>query len=145
MTFVPTTAATTAGATAAAAAAARRRREMQREEEQMTGYSKEDLEGWEFKIVRASTHKFKNPEFVRQVCAEEAKAGWEMLEKFDNQRIRFKRRVDQRAGDAYQHDDPYRTQIGWSEKTRELTIVGAVLIGSGLLALTAFLVFGLNG
>jgi hypothetical protein len=145
MTFVPTTAATTAGGTAAAAAAARRRREMQREEEQMTGYSKEDVEGWEFKIVRSATRKFRKREIVRQLCAEEAKAGWEMLEKFDDRRIRFKRRVDQRAGDAHLRTDPYRTQFGIGEDTLGFTIAVAILLGLGVVALIAFLVFGLNG
>jgi len=135
MTFVPTT---------AAAAAARRRREQQQEEEQMTGYSKEEVEGWEFKIVRSATRKFKNPETVREVCAEEAKAGWELLEKFDNQRIRFKRRVDNRTGDAHLRTDPYRTQIGMSEDKLGLSIAVAILLGLGVVALTAFLVFGLN-
>jgi hypothetical protein len=143
MTFVPATVTTTAGATAAAAAAARRR-EQQREEEQMSGYNKEDLEGWEFKIVRSATRKFSKPEIVRQLCAEEAKAGWEMLEKFDDRRIRFKRRTDNRAGDSYLRTDPYRTQIGISEDRLGLTIAAAITLGLGVVFLVAFLVFGLN-
>ena len=143
MTFIPTTVATTAGATAAAAAA--RRRRLQRiEEEQMTGYSKEDLEGWEFKIVRASSRKFRDPETVRQLCAEEAKAGWEMLEKFDDTRIRFKRSVEHRAHDAYLDGDPYRTQFGISTSRRELVISAGVVVALGVLLLTALLVFGLG-
>jgi len=77
MTFIPTTVATTAGANAAAAAAAKRKREERREEEQMTSYNNEALDGWEFKIVRASTRKFKDPEFVRLIREEEANAGWD--------------------------------------------------------------------
>jgi len=42
---------------AAMAAAARRRQE---EEEKMTNYNKEDLEGWEFKIVRSNIGRFRN-------------------------------------------------------------------------------------
>jgi len=69
MAFVPISNAATV------AALNEHQRKLREEEEQMTGYSGEDLEGWEFKIVRTSTRKFENPEFVRRVCEEEAKAG----------------------------------------------------------------------
>jgi hypothetical protein len=88
MTFIPTTTATTAAITAAAAAQ-RRARELRKDEEQMTKYAGDELEGWEFKIVRSATRKFKDTEFVQRVCEEESRAGWEMLEKFDDSRIRF--------------------------------------------------------
>jgi hypothetical protein len=101
-----------AGAAAAAAAEAERRR---REEEEMTKYTDADLQGdWEFKIVRANTAAFKNPDVLRQVCAEEARAGWNLVEKFDNQRLRFKRPVGARSGDEGLDFDPYRTQFGIS-------------------------------
>ena len=67
----------------------------------MTQYGGEDLDGWEFKIVRSATSKFKSPDYVRRLCEEEARAGWEMVEKFDDHRIRFKRRVERRAEDAH--------------------------------------------
>lgn len=145
MTFVPVTTATTAGSTAAIAAALKRQRELRREEEEMTGYKSEDLEGWEFKIVRAATRKFKDPKALRQVCAEEAEAGWEMLEKFDDQRIRFKRRVERREGDAHLETDPYRTQFGVSGQMQELYVAGALLLGLGLLGLAVFLFLDLAG
>ena len=77
------------GAAVAAAAAAAAAAERQKEEEIMTAYKNEDLECWEFKIVRASTRKFKNPETIRKLCAEEAEAGWQKIEKFDDSRICF--------------------------------------------------------
>jgi hypothetical protein len=93
-----------AGAAAAAAAEARRRQE---EEEEMTRYTDADLQGeWEFKLVRSNTGAFRSPEVLRQVCVEEARAGWTLLEKFDNQRLRFKRPVSARAGDAGLGFDP---------------------------------------
>jgi hypothetical protein len=134
MTFVPYTAATTA---AAAAAAAQERQRLDQEEELMTPYNGEDLEGWEFKIVRASTRKFRDPEIVRQLCDEESKAGWEMLEKFDDSRIRFKRRIEARSGDQHREIDPYRTLIGMSGTMREWCIAGAVM---GVLAVVALIV-----
>ena len=82
----------------AAAAEAERRRQ---EEEEMTKYSDADLQGdWEFKIVRSNLAGFRSPEVLQQVCAEEARAGWTLVEKFDNQRLRFKRPISARAGDA---------------------------------------------
>jgi hypothetical protein len=93
----------------AAAAAARRR---QLEEEEMATYSKEDLDGWEFKIMRSEMGRFRNYERVRELCQEEGKAGWEMVEKFDDNRIRFKRRVEHRSSDAHLGTDPYRTRVG---------------------------------
>ena len=75
---------------AAAAAAAQRRRE--EEEEHMTPYTPRDLaENWEFKILRSATGAFKDPAVMQRYLAEEAQAGWTLVEKFDNSRIRLKR------------------------------------------------------
>ena len=122
-----------AGGAAAAAAAA----EMQRqEEEEMTKYTDADLQGdWEFKIVRSNLAGFKNPEFFQQVCAEEARAGWTLVEKFDNQRLRFKRPISARAGDAGLDFDPYRSQVGTSSG-----VIVAVILGIALVAIAG--VFG---
>jgi hypothetical protein len=90
-------------------AAARRRRE--REEELMTTYTPKDLaEGWEFKILRSTISGFRRPERLRAVLEEEARAGWTLVEKFDNCRIRLKRPSDARKNDASLDQDPYRTQ-----------------------------------
>jgi hypothetical protein len=135
MSFVPvSTAATTA-------ALNQHQQKLREEEEQMTGYSGKELEGWEFKIVRASTRKFKHPEIVRQVCDEEARAGRQMLEKFDDCRIRFKRRVEHRTEDGHLGSDPYRTQIGITGNMLELSICGGVIAGLSLVALIAFLAY----
>jgi hypothetical protein len=118
---------TNGGAAAAAAAAAARRRREQ-EEEIMTGYSAEDLaEGWEFKIVRSSTSGFKRPDFLEQVLQEERRAGWTLLEKFDNGRIRLKRPASARASDQALGFDPYRSRVGMSEAALGLLIGGCVL------------------
>lgn len=112
---------------AGAAAAAEKRRQEHMEEEDMAGYSQEDLEGWEFKIVRSTMGKFSNPNAIRQVCEQEARAGWEMLEKFDNSRIRFKRRVEKRRSDSSLGYDPYRTNYGIGEGGLAIAIVGALI------------------
>ena len=131
MTFVPSTAATSGAITAAAAA--EHQRKMQREEELMTKYNADEMEGWEFKIVRASTRKFKDPEFFRMTCEEEARAGWEMLEKFDDNRVRFRRNIEHRDGDLHREIDPYRTLGGMSMDQLGMLIAASVVGGLGIL------------
>lgn len=97
---------------AATHAAAARIAQQRKEEEEMAKYNSDDLNGWEFKIVRSGTGKFKNQEAIQKLCQEEARAGWEMLEKFDDYRIRFKRKTDMRSISSRQEIDPYRTYVG---------------------------------
>lgn len=126
------------GAAAAAAAAARKRKKREREEEEkLTTYKDNDMDGWEFKILRSHTGRFKKREYVEKICREEAKAGWEMIEKFDKYRIRFKRRVDRRSSDRSLEIDPYRTTVGMSEGALAMTILGLILLLGGLFALIA--------
>ena len=126
----------TSGGVAAAAAAAAQAKKMREEEEELTPYKAEDLDGWEFKIIRANSRKFKTAEAVRKLCAEEAQAGWEMVEKFDDQRIRFKRRIEKRADDRFSETDPYRTLVGFSEGQLVVTIITVMAV----LGLAAFLI-----
>jgi hypothetical protein len=123
---------------AAAAAAARQR--LLAEEEEMTHYSTEDLnDDWEFKIVRANTAAFGNPAKLRQLQEEEARAGWVMVEKFDNSRVRFKRPASARAQDtALPPDvDPYRVYYGISATRYAVLIVAIVfaLVAVGIAAM----------
>ncbi len=122
-----------AGFVSTAAIAAARKR--MREEEKMTKYSTNDLEGWEFKIVRAYTRKFKSREMIEKVRLEEAKAGWELLEKFDDYRLRFKRRVEKRAMDKYLEADPYRSQMAISKGSVIAIIVSVLIMLIGILVL----------
>jgi hypothetical protein len=125
------------GGAAAAAAAAEARRRQQQEEEEMTPYLPSDLaQDWEFKIVRSTTAGFKNPEKLRAALEEESKAGWILVEKFDNSRIRLKRPASAKALDGKLDFDPYRTTVGMSEGILVVVILGAVF---GVLAL--FLLF----
>ena len=120
---------TGAGAAVAAAAAAA---EMQRqEEEQMTPYTPKDLaEDWEFKILRSSFAEFRSPEKLRAVLDEEKRAGWVLVEKFDNQRIRLKRPAGTKElqGDFADGYDPYRTIIGTPHGLVVPAIIGAAFV-----------------
>jgi hypothetical protein len=84
------------------------------EEEERTPYTEDDLmQDWEFKIVRsanAATHPFLRRELLSKLLAEEAQAGWQLVELFDGNRIRLKRPVSCRAQDASLPPDcdPYR-------------------------------------
>lgn len=116
-------------AIAAAAAAAK----MRKEEESMTNYTGDDLNGWEFKIMRSSTAYFKKPENLQKVIREEAQAGWEMVEKFDNNRVRFKRRTDMRGSDSMLGIDAYRTSVGIGEGKLVALIFGILALVGGLI------------
>src|SRR5687768_5930724 len=105
-----------AGAAAAAAAAAEQRRR-EEEEQEMSSYSPQDLAGdWEFKILRSMSGAFGKPDLFRQALEEESRAGWTLVEKFDNARIRLKRPVSAKQNDTGPQVDPYRTYFGRSER-----------------------------
>lgn len=104
-----------AAAAAAAAAAAEQKRRQDEEEQELTEYSKKDMDDWEFKIVRANLNAFKNSDTLKKVIDEESKAGWIFLEKFDDHRIRFKRKISERQNDSKRDIDPYRTEYGISQ------------------------------
>jgi hypothetical protein len=131
--------AATSGATAATVAAAAAAR-MRQEEENMTKYSAEDLDGWEFKIMRSAMGRFKNYQQLQQICQEEARAGWELVEKFDDHRVRFKRRTDRRSADRGLPIDPYRTNVGIQGGGLAAIIVGVTFVLTGLGILIAFAV-----
>lgn len=118
---------------AATAAAQRRRRLEEKEEENMTQYNADNLEKWEFKIVRSDAGAFRSPNVLADLLEEESLAGWEMIEKFDNRRIRFRRPIEARKHDAMLPSgyDPYRTQYG-TMVTRMAVLMGVVLLLIGL-------------
>jgi hypothetical protein len=126
-----------------AGAAAEQRRQMQlaEEEEDMTEYTSDDLQGdWEFKIVRSGTAAFRKPEILDRLIEEEARAGWVMLEKFDDSRVRFKRPRNARARDAFLPDgvDPYRTQYGAYDAQRAVVLGTVMAVVFLLLGLAVF-------
>jgi hypothetical protein len=114
---------------------AAKKRQQEEEEQKLAQYNAEDLNGWEFKIVHSTFGRFRNSEIIRRLMEEEARNGWEMVEKFDDYRIRFKRRTDKRSLSSG-GVDPYRTNYGTSQIILPLVAVGVAL---GLAA-TLFLV-----
>ena len=105
----------------------------------MTDYKPEDLAAsWEFKILRSATGRFKDPDYLRAVLADEARAQWTMQEKFDNDRVRLKRPVAARASDAALGFDPYRTWVGITEIQLTVRIILGIV---GVLVLVAMIAF----
>ena len=127
-------------AAAAAAEAARKRRE---EEEEMTSYNREELaDDWEFKILRSATGAFRNPDKMQRFLDEEAQFGWVLVEKFDNQRLRLKRRRDAKPSKLEGGGDPYRTNVGTSEAQMAMLIVFSILLAGALLGVIVLLANG---
>jgi hypothetical protein len=127
-----------AGGAAAARAAQLRAQE---EEESMTSYTEDAVsEDYEYKILRSATGAFLKHEAVQQACLEEAQAGWQLLEKFDECRLRFKRPISARGGDHLLSSDPYRTYFGVSPGWL-VTRVILIFMGMGLLSILLMLLF----
>ncbi len=102
----------------------------------MTAYTPKELrDGWEFKIMRSATGAFKNLEVLEEMLAQETQAGWVLVEKFDDQRVRLKRPASDRRRDDLLPPgyDPYRTQHGLSAEDLALRILLTLaLIGVGV-------------
>jgi len=136
--IVPSISAATTGAIVAA-----HQQQLMAEEERMTTYTREELEeDWEFKIVRATSAAFGKPEVLQKLLQEEAVAGWTMVEKFDDSRIRFKRPRGAREQDAYLPEgvDPYRTQYGPPAVVYGVLVIGILLLIVFVLAFVALVV-----
>jgi hypothetical protein len=121
-----------------AVSAAKKR--LHEEEVEMARYTTEELnDDWEFKIVRSAFYAFGNPEKLRRLMEEEARAGWVMVEKLDDARVRFKRPRSARERDQMLEPgvDPYRTEystLGGRSMNMALVAGGlALLLGLGLL------------
>jgi hypothetical protein len=118
--------------TASHQAAARRREEEERrkrreEEEILTSYSEVAMtQDWQFKIVHGD---FSSAAKVRAVMQEQERWGWVFVEKFDNERIRFKRPADETANDDLREGNPYASK---SKAAPASGCAGLLVLGFGL-------------
>ena len=72
----------------------------------------------EYKVLKSVRGEFSKPEKMRQAVTEEAEFGWDLMEKVDQHRLRFRRPVSERVRDVAaerEGKDPYRTTFGISE------------------------------
>ena len=114
------------------------------EEENLTRYetnaSSDQHKGWEFKILRTNSGGFRRRKVLNKVCAEEAQAGWILLEKLDDHRLRFRRLISNRDRDQECKIDPYRSHYGISEMVETWTTIIVLMIimsGAAILGFTA--------
>ena len=114
------------------------------EEENLTRYesntSSDQPKGWEFKILRTSSGGFRSRKVLNKVCAEEAQAGWILLEKLDDRRLRFRRPITARDRDQQTSIDPYRTRYGIAESVETWTtviVLLAIMSGTAVLGFSA--------
>jgi hypothetical protein len=126
-----------AGSAAAAGAAARRRRNYE-EEEEVTPMNTDASGAFEYKIIRSVTNAFRSPALFQQMLQEEGQAGWELVEKLDDGRVRLRRSIECRTKDAHLTQDPYRTRIGIGEVQLVFIILGSVFGTLGFIALMVF-------
>ena len=81
----------------------------------------------EYKIVQAQTPLFASTEKMQEILAEEAKAGWNLLEKEDNYRIKLQRDISNRDNDKNLDFDAYRSTVGVSSVVT-YTLTAAITI-----------------
>lgn len=98
------------------------------------------LVGWEFKIVRANREVFRDRKTFQQLCEEESQAGWILLEKLDDRRVRFKRPIALReiVNPDLLAIDPYRSHYGSAARPGVWLVA---IVGLVLLVLPAYLGF----
>ncbi len=68
----------------------------------------------EYKIIQSQTPLFASTPKMLDVLAEEAKAGWRLLEKEDNYRVKLQRDIANRDNDKNLDFDAYRSTVGVS-------------------------------
>jgi hypothetical protein len=109
----------------------------QTQEEDIPDYQEHE-KGWEFKILRTRDDGFRRGKLLRVVCAEESESGWILLEKLDDNRLRFRRLVKFRENDHLAKQDPYRTYYGISPRTTNIFSITIILL---IMSIPAFLGF----
>jgi hypothetical protein len=122
-------------------AAAEAKRKQHEEEEELSTYRKEDLEqGWEYKILRSALSEFGKPEVFARAVETERLGGWELVEKFDDERVRFRRLIAARTKDSMLPAgyDPYRTRHGISEGMLALWVILAIFAVMALIFVGLF-------
>ena len=68
----------------------------------------------EYKVIQAQTPLFASTPKMHEILDEEAAAGWRLLEKEDNYRIKLQREISHRENDKNLSIDAYRTSVGVS-------------------------------
>ena len=99
------------------------------EEQDLSAYTAEDLQqDCEFKILRSPTGAFAKRKKFLQAVDEESLAGWELVEKIDDHRLRFKRSATAKQNDCFlpRQVNPYRTELSINYIGFAFTLFGMV-------------------
>ena len=101
----------------------------QAREEMAMPYTPGDLvDGWEFKIIRSHLGLFAKREFRERILAEEERAGWVLIEKFDDHQMRLKRLRKLHPAPEVDDFDPYRIVVDGPERARQARSEGALTL-----------------
>jgi len=82
----------------------------------------------EFKVLHSTTPLFTSSKKIDEIMAEESKAGWQLLEKLDNYKLRLQRNISHRSKDQDLGFDAYRSQVGVNNMI-VYSITAAVTLG----------------
>lgn len=79
----------------------------------------------EYKTIQAQTPLFTDSKKMHDVLETEAKAGWQLLWKEDNYKLKLQREISHRDNDKNLAFDAYRSTVGVSST---VTYVGTALL-----------------
>ena len=89
----------------------------------------EQLMAVEYKVITSQTPMFAKQEKISEVMELEARAGWQLVEKYDNYKLRLRRKLSARENDKNLDFDPYRTHAGVSSVvTYGVTSAAAIVV-----------------
>ncbi|MEQ8409316.1 MAG: hypothetical protein RKH07_13680 [Gammaproteobacteria bacterium] len=90
----------------------------------------------EYKIIQSQTPLFANSAKMHEILEQESKAGWQLLEKEDNYRLKLQRSISHRENDANLDFDAYRSNVGVSSMvTYGVTALATIAVVSLILYL----------
>lgn len=90
----------------------------------------------EYKIIQSQTPLFANSAKMHEVLEQESRAGWQLLEKEDNFRLKLQRSISHRENDANLDFDAYRSNVGVSSMvTYGVTALATIAVVSLILYL----------
>jgi len=93
----------------------------------------------EYKVIHTQTPLFSDTARMHEILEQEARAGWQLLEKENNFRIKLHRNISHRENDKNLDFDAYRTSVGVSPV---LAYGTTAVFTVGIVALILYLALG---
>ena len=82
----------------------------------------------EYKVLTSQTPAFAKQEYIAKIMEQETRAGWQLLEKYDNYKLRLQRDISHRENDKNLDFDAYNTSVGVSSIVTYGVSAAAVII-----------------